>query len=255
MDTLFPLLSPAALVLAALIAVVAGFVKGVVGFAMPLVFVSGLTTFMSAELALAGLILPTLVTNLRQSLRQGVPAAVQSTLDFRVFLAVGCVVLLGSAQLVRVFPDQVMMAVIGVPVTFFAAVQLAGVGFNLRQRNHFVEVVAGAVAGGLGGISGIWGPPTVAYLTALNTPKQDQMRVQGVIYGLGAVALLVAHVASGVVRAETIAFSVAMVPPALVGMQIGMSVMDRIDQKVFRRATLIVLLVAGLNLVRRAVMG
>ncbi|WP_298858326.1 sulfite exporter TauE/SafE family protein [uncultured Sulfitobacter sp.] len=255
MDALFPLLSPSELIIAALIAVLAGFVKGVVGFAMPLVFVSGLTTFMSAELALAGLILPTLITNVQQALRQGVQAAVQSTVSFRVFLGVGCLALLASAQLVRVFPDQIMMAVIGVPVTFFASLQLAGYQISLPQRSRAVEVAAGAVAGGLGGISGIWGPPTVAYLTALNTPKQDQMRVQGVIYGLGAVALLVAHVMSGVLRAETIVFSVAMVPPAYLGVRMGLSVMDRIDQVVFRRATLFVLLVAGLNLMRRAVMG
>jgi uncharacterized membrane protein YfcA len=255
MDVFFPLLSPSELVIAALIAVVAGFVKGVVGFAMPLVFISGLTTFMSAELALAGLILPTLITNVQQAFRQGVPAAVQSTVAFRVFLGVGCIALLATALLVRVFPDQIMMAVIGVPVTFFAALQLAGYQISLPQRSRSVEVVAGAVAGGLGGISGIWGPPTVAYLTALNTPKQDQMRVQGVIYGLGAVALLVAHVVSGVLRAETIAFSVAMVPPAYLGLRMGLSVMDRIDQTAFRRATLFVLLIAGLNLMRRAVMG
>ena len=255
MDTLFPLLSPSDLVLAAMIAVLAGFVKGVVGFAMPLVFVSGLTTFMSAELALAGLILPTLLANVQQSLRQGVQAAVRSTVDFRIFLGVGCVSLLASAQLIRFFSDHIMMGVIGIPVTFFAAVQLAGAQFSLRKPNTTLEMIAGGVAGGLGGVSGIWGPPTVAYLTALNTPKHDQMRVQGVIYGLGAVALLVAHVISGVVRAETIAFSVAMIPPAFVGMQVGMLLMDRIDQQVFRRATLFVLLIAGLNLVRRALMG
>lgn len=255
MDILFPLLSPSALIIAALIAVLAGFVKGVVGFAMPLVFVSGLTTFMSAELALAGLILPTLITNVRQALRQGMRAAIQSTVAFRVFLGVGCVTLLASAQLVRVLPDQIMMAIIGVPVTFFATLQLAGYHLSLPRRSTAIEGVAGAVAGGLGGISGIWGPPTVAYLTALKTPKHDQMRVQGVIYGLGAVALLLAHVVSGVLRAETIAFSVAMVPPALVGMQLGMTVMDRVDQQMFRRATLFVLLLAGLNLVRRAVFG
>lgn len=254
METLFPLLTPSELIVAALIAILAGFVKGVVGFAMPLVFVSGLTTFMSAELALAGLILPTLITNVQQSLRQGA-AALQSALDFRIFLAMGGLALVLSAQLVRVFPDQVMMAVIGVPVTFFAAVQLAGVRFSLKGRSPAVEVIAGGIAGGLGGISGIWGPPTVAYLTALGTPKHDQMRVQGVIYGLGAVALLIAHIMSGVVRAETVAFSIAMIPPAYVGVQMGMRVMDRIDQQAFRRVTLLVLLIAGLNLLRRAMIG
>jgi uncharacterized membrane protein YfcA len=255
METLFPLLTLSQLGLASLIAVLAGFVKGVVGFAMPLVLLSGLTIFLPPELALAGLILPTLATNLVQALRQGVRAAVKSTVDFRLFLIVGGIMLVLSAQLVRVFPDQVMMAVIGVPVTFFALVQLMGVRLDLSKQSRGAELIAGGVAGALGGLSGIWGPPTVAYLTALNTAKQDQIRAQGVIFGLGAVALLGAHLASGVLRAETIAFSLALIPTAFAGMWAGMAVMDRIDQSVFRRVTLLVLLVAGTNLIRRAWFG
>ncbi|WP_299412977.1 sulfite exporter TauE/SafE family protein [uncultured Sulfitobacter sp.] len=255
MEAFFPVLSPFELAMAAMVAIVAGFVKGVVGFAMPLVFISGLTIFMPPELALAGLIVPTLATNVQQALRQGVQAAVRSTVDFRVFLGVGCIALVACAQLVRVFPEQTMMAVIGIPVTFFALLQISGYQLRLSGRNAGIETVAGAIAGALGGLSGIWGPPTVAYLTALNTPKHDQMRVQGVIYGLGAVALLGAHIGSGVLRSETIWFSLAMVPSAFFGMWIGLAVMDRIDQTVFRRATLFVLLAAGLNLIRRAWFG
>lgn len=255
MDSFFPLLTPASLLLAALVGVFAGFVKGVVGFGMPLVFISGLTIFMSPELALAGLIAPTLATNAHQALAQGVRPAVRSMAQFKVFLAVGFVALVCSAQLVRVFPEQVMMAVIGVPVTFFAFLQLAGMQLRLPRRSTAVEAAAGLVAGGLGGVSGIWGPPTVAYLTALDTAKEDQMRVQGVIYGLGALALSGAHIGSGVLRAETIWFSLAMVPTALIGMVIGLAVMRHIDQQMFRRATLVVLLIAGLNLLRRAWFG
>lgn len=255
MDTFFPLLSPAELALAIGVALVAGFVKGVVGFAMPLIFISGLTVFISPELALAGLIIPTLVTNTHQALRQGVQPAIKSVVSFRVFLLAGGLALIVSAQMVRVFPDHVMMAIIGAPVTFFALLQLSGYQLSLPQRNVPVEVTAGVIAGSLGGVSGIWGPPTVAYLTALGTAKQDQIRIQGVIYGLGAVALLGAHVSSGVLRTETISFSIAMVPPAFLGMWAGMAVMDRIDQTAFRRATLFVLLVAGLNLLRRAWFG
>ena len=42
-----------------------------------------------------------------------------------------------------------------------------------------------------------------------------------------------------------------MVVPAFVGMLIGQRINDRIDQTAFRRATLLVLFLAGLNLVRR----
>ncbi|NNK15385.1 MAG: hypothetical protein HKP51_00610, partial [Sulfitobacter sp.] len=75
MDALFPFLTPAYLILALGIAFCAGFVKGVVGFAQPLVMISGLTLFLSPELALAGLILPTLIGNIFQAMGQGARAA------------------------------------------------------------------------------------------------------------------------------------------------------------------------------------
>ncbi len=237
------------------VALVAGFIKGVVGFAMPLVLISGLTIFLPPELALAGLIFPTLVTNLFQALRQGVKAAWASTLFFKVFLISGGIMLVMSAQTVRFLPTQTMLLVIGVLITLFALWQLAGRSFSLKQRSTKVEVLVGGFAGAVGGVSGVWGPPTVAYLTALGTPKKDQMRVQGVIYGLGAVALLFAHFGSGVLRAETVPFSVVMILPALAGMWLGSQISDRIDQASFRKATLVVLLVAGANLVRRGLMG
>lgn len=81
------------------------------------------------------------------------------------------------------------------------------------------------------------------------------MRAQGVIYGLGAVALAGAHAQTGVLRAETLPLSLAILPCALFGVWFGFKLQDRIDQKTFRTATLWVLLVAGLNLVRRAMMG
>jgi hypothetical protein len=50
-------------------------------------------------------------------------------------------------------------------------------------------VVVGLIAGALGGLTGTWGPPTVLYLIALETPKAKQLLVQGVVYGLGSISL------------------------------------------------------------------
>ncbi len=246
-------LTPAILVIATGIALLAGVIKGLVGFAMPMVLISGLGSLIAPELALAGLILPTLVTNGFQALGQGTAAAAESVRRFKWFLGVAFVILLMSSQLVRVLPGQVLLLLIGVPITGFAVLQLAGWAPRLATgENRKLEIGIGAFAGFMGGVSGVWGPPTVAYLTALGTEKREQMRVQGVIYGLGAVALTLAHLGSGVLNARTVWLSVWLVPPALLGMWLGGRVQDRIDQRAFRRATLVVLLVAGLNLVRRA---
>ena len=245
-------LSPDLLFFACAVAALGGLVKGMVGFAMPMVMISGLSSVISPEVALAWLILPTLVTNLWQALRQGVRAAAGSVRRFRWFLMAGFVLMVGSAQLVQFMPRPVMLLLIGVPITFYAAITLLGRPLRLpKPPGRGTEIGVGALAGFFGGVSGVWGPPTVALLVALDTEKTDQMRVQGVIYGAGAVVLVGAHLASGVLNAATLPVSAVLVLPGVLGIWVGFRIQDRIDQTTFRRLTLFVLLVAGLNLVRR----
>lgn len=255
MDAIFSLMNPTELALALCIGVFAGFVKGVVGFALPLLLLSGLTVFLPPEIALAGLILPTLITNGFQALRHGWVAALSSVRKFRVYLTVGGICLLLSAQFVRTVPETSMLLAIGVLVTLSSMLLLSGFRFRVTRHKTAIEAVIAMIAGSFGGISATWGPPTVAYLTAIDTPKQDQMRVQGVIYGLGAICLTVAHVYSGVLRVETVGFSAVMILPVIVGSMLGTRVVDVIAQDQFRRTTLFVLLIAGLNLMRRGLWG
>lgn len=255
MDMLLSLISAHELAVAFGVALLAGLVKGIVGFAMPTVLLAGLGMFLAPELALAGLILPTVVSNAIQALRQGVGAALGSVRRFGVFLGVGLVFLMGSAQLVPVLSQSTMLLMIGLPVAGFAALQLVGLGWQLTAPSRRIEVVLGGFTGFIGGMSGIWGPPTVMYLNALGTAKAEHLRVQGVIYGIGAVALLAAHLGSGVIRAETAPFSAVLVVPALLGMWVGAKVQAKVNQDGFRRATNIVLMLAGVGLIWRGVFG
>jgi uncharacterized membrane protein YfcA len=103
----------------------------------------------------------------------------------------------------------------------------------------------------LGGLAGTWGPTTVLYLLAIETPKVRQIVVQGVIYGAGSFTLLAAHLASGVLNTATAPLSAALVLPALGGVWLGFQLQDRLDQARFRKAVLAVLIVTGANLVRK----
>lgn len=249
MDLLFSNLPLLTLCLS--VGLLGGIIKGLVGFALPTILISGLGSLIAPELALAGLILPAFVSNGIQALQQGPRAAIASVSRFRVFLLAGLVTMALSSQLVTVLPVEVLLLAIGGPITVFSVIQLAGWQPRMVPSRR-VEIGIGSFAGVIGGMSGVWGPPTVAYLTALGTEKSDQIRVQGVIYGLGALALMVAHIWSGILNAQTVWFSALMVVPSVFGMWIGAKFHDRIDQAAFRKATLIVLLLAGINLLRRA---
>lgn len=237
------------------VALLAGVIKGIVGFAMPMVIISGLSTVLDPQIALAGLIVPTVVTNGFQAFRFGWREVRETVSRFRVFLITGGVCLALSAQLVPQLDASTMLLIIGFPVTLFAVQQLFVSTPVARGASKRLEVLLGGVAGLVGGLSGIWGPPTVAYLTAIGTEKRQHMIAQGVIYGLGAVLLFGAHLGSGVLNAQTLPLSLALVVPGLVGMWLGSRISDRFEPKTFRRATLVVLVLGGLNLIRRGLLG
>ncbi|AZY92950.1 sulfite exporter TauE/SafE family protein [Paracoccus sp. Arc7-R13] len=231
----------------------AGFVKGALGFAMPMIMISAFGSIMPAPVALAAMILPTLFTNIQQAVRDGRPAAVASAIKFRLHIAMVGIFICVSAGFAAVIPQWVMYALLGLPITLFALWQLSGrpLVLNLRHRRR-AEGWSGVIGGLYGGISGIWGPPLIVYLLSVGTEKREQVRVQGVVFLIGAVVLTVAHLFSSLLNASTLPLSAVLCFPAFAGMMAGFALQDRLDVEQFRRWTLLLLILTGLNLIRRA---
>lgn len=257
MDSIFTILSLSQFCIALAVAFFAGVVKGMVGFALPTIILSLLSAIMPPELALAGLIVPTFVTNAMQVFRHGLRATWEVTKRFRAFLCIGGIALFAAAQLVPYLPRDVFLIAMGLGVTGFALWQLSGLAPTPGSwgQSKLLDLVFGAIAGVAGGLTGMWGPPTVAYLTAMGTEKRQQMLVQGVIYGLGAMLLVLAHFQSGILNAQTVPWSLSLLPTAILGMWLGGRVSDRFDQATFRKLTSFVLVFGGLNLLRLGVLG
>jgi uncharacterized membrane protein YfcA len=245
-------LTPLALAAALAITLLAGFVKGAVGFAMPLIMISSFSAFLPPEIALAGLILPTLVTNIAQAFRDGIAAAWGSVRKFWRMILATCLFILISSQFVRDIPKEAFLLLLGVPVTAYAALQLAGRNLALHlDHQRRAEWTLGAIGGLYGGISGVWGPTVLVYLLSTGASKQETIRVTGVIFLIGAVILLGAHLQSGVMNATSLPFSAALVVPAVIGMALGYRAQARLDQALFRRLTQGLLVLTGLNLIRQ----
>ncbi len=164
------------------LALLAGVVKGMTGFSLPMILVSGLGSFLSPELALAGMILPALVTNFFQAFRQGARAALQSARTHWRYLATMLAFLVLGSQIVLSIPAGLLFLILGATITFFASLQLAGWRPKVSvQHQRSTEIGTGALAGILGGLTGTWGPPKALYLTALGVPS-------GLIHSLDAIS-------------------------------------------------------------------
>ncbi len=246
-------LSAEAFAAALAVTLFAGFVKGAVGFAMPMILVSAFAIFLPQHLALAGLILPTLVTNLSQALRQGTGPARETAWAYRRFLIATVVCIAISAPFAYAIPRAVYLLMLGLTISVFAALQLAGRSLAIRlDHRDRAEWGLGVIGGLYGGVSGIWGPPLLVLLLSTGADKLTMIRAQGVVFLIGAVALLAAHLGTGLLNIQTLGFSAALCLPALAGLFAGYRVQDRLEQHRFRRWTQGLLVITGLNMVRLA---
>jgi uncharacterized membrane protein YfcA len=253
MTSYIPDLARNALIIAVLVTLFAGFVKGAVGFAMPLIMISLFSSFLSPDMALAGLVLPTLFSNISQAFRHGFRPAVAVSKTYWRILVTTVIFIPISAQFFWVIPHDLFLWMLGVPITLFALAQLSwrSLALPLQHRSR-AEWVFGSIGGLYGGVSGIWGPPLIVYLLSIRASKMETVQVQGVVFLIGAVVLLAAHLQSGLLTNSALGFSALLVLPAIFGQAIGFRLQDRLDPVRFRRWTQVLLVITGLNLIRQA---
>lgn len=234
----------------------AGFVKGVVGFALPMVAVSGLGSGLPPTYAVAGLLLPALLTNIWQALRDGWRIALGTFLRWWRYTLLILVIMGAVAPFVARLSPQILFLILGSGVSGFATLQLSGWRPSAElAASPWAERLSALLGGIFGGLAAVTGPPVVLYLLARNVEKAEQVRLQGIIFFLGLAVLVLIHGQTGVLNERTGLFSALLILPAFLGMALGLMVQDRMPQNVFRKATLVVLVLAGLNLLRRGFGG
>lgn len=233
-----------------------GFVKGAIGFALPLIAVSGAAAVLPAQTAVALVILPALVSNVWQAFGQGLRLLLQTFGRFWLMNSILIVMIWVGAGFLPGLDDRVFFAALGAFIAVFATIQLAGWRPKLAGRAEGpVSFGVGAISGFCGGVSGIWGPPVVLYLVTLGVGKAEQMRATGLSFLLGAMVLTASHIETGVLNEETAMLSAAAVVPTLLGQIFGRRMENSLDLDLFRRITLFVLCAAAVNLLRRAMMA
>ncbi len=252
----FPDISTFYLLLCFIVAVFAGFTKGVTGFALPMILISGMANFLHPELAIASIVVPTFVGNAWQALRQG-PRELWSSLQKHAILIITTLAgIFIFAQLLGGLKLQLLLILLGSSIFLASFIQIIGVEIKIKPQNRKIGAfITGTIAGFFGSISGTWGPPTMIYLLAINTPKAEQTRTAGISFGLGALMFWIAHQRSGLVTPEALGLSFYLLIPMFIGLFLGARAQDKIDQATFRKVTLWVLLLASLNILRKAMFG
>lgn len=237
----------ALLSIVAVIFLLAGFVKGVVGLGLPTVAVGLLGLFMPPLQAAALLIVPSLVTNVWQLLVGG--RFVWLLRRLWLMLA-GIVVgtLLGARWLSGDDSEQASAA-LGAALIVYALLGLAAVKLSVSaQVEKTLSPLIGLATGLVTAATAVFVIPAVPYLQALSLEKDELIQALGLSFTVSTIAMAVGLAQGGALHMGGGAISLMALVPALGGMFLGQWLRTKISAVLFRRCFFIGLLLLGLHL-------
>lgn len=242
-------LSLLALVLATYL--LAGVMKGVTGLGFPAICIGLTTLFLDPRTAVALVLFPMTISNFWQVWRAGDLARAART--YAAFAAVMMLAVFVMALLAAEASDRLLYAVTGMAFVLFVVVSVAVDLPPLPDRYDMAaQLGLGATAGVLGGLTAIWAPPIAIYLGARHVTGDEFVRASGLLISLGCLPLIAGYATSGAMPPGLALGSAALVLPTLAGFHLGELARSRISPALFRRISLALFLLLGLNLLRKA---
>ncbi len=245
------------LVAVALVFLLAGIVKGVVGLGLPTLSLGLLAGLMLPGQAAALLVLPSLLTNIWQMWDGPALAALLRRL-WPLQLGVVLGTLMAPVSLVTL-DVHIASAGLGLALVVYA---LAGL-FSLSppapgRAEGAVSLATGLVTGAVTSATGVFVFPAVPYLQSLKLKKEEMVQALGLSFTVSTLALFARLVVEGSFSAGQMKLGgwgvwiwLAPVPAAFLGMALGQKLRGRLDEKNFRRVFFVGLLLIGIYMLAR----
>ncbi len=230
----------------------AGAVKGVTGLGLPTVSLALLVVALDLPTAMALLLIPTLVTNLWQSVVGGNAKVILIRL-WPFLLMTIVTVWIGVLALARL-DFALLTGLLGALLVIYSLVSLGGIRLTVPPRHEsWAGPLVGSVSGVLTGMTGSFIVPGVMFLQAIGLPRDVLIQAMGISFIACTAALAIALQQSNFFSVEHAILSAGAVVPAIVGMVGGQALRKRISEQRFRTVFFIALLLLGAYIVVNAI--
>ncbi len=235
---------PTTILLISFVLFSAGAIQGLTGFGYGLIVVPTMLIILPPKLVVPivvmhGLVLNTIVfVNTRKSL--SIKRVLPLTIAGLCGLPIGVLILKHiDVDLLKVF--------IGVVVVIFSTILLTGKRFHVKNE-RLALIPVGLTSGILSGSSSMGGPPVILFQSNQQVNK-DQFRANIIAYFLMMnIVSIPTFAMNGLVSAETVKYALMSLPTMIIGTVIGIKFAKKVDEELFRRIALIIVLLAGLFL-------
>ena len=216
-----------------LIFILAGLVKGTVGFGLPTIGIGLGALISDIPTAMMLILVPTFFTNIVQVVSAG---------SLRHVIQKAWVFLLGSVLLVPLglwavvlLPAFPFERLLGLSILLYSLASLKG--FNpvmAMEHNAKLGFGLGLINSVLTGMTGSMSVPGVMYLRSLQLSKDDLLCAMGALFFISAIAMGASLWWFGKATNELSLLSVLMCVPVAIGVWVGMSIRKLLSEEQFK---------------------
>jgi len=241
------------LMFVAVVFVIAGLTKGVIGLGLPTISMGLLALVMPPVQAAALLALPSFVTNVWQMMAgPSFGIVVRRLWPMMVGVCLGTWAGMGLMTGAGV---RYGTALLGVALALYALTGLAAFRFSFPTRHEaWAGPLVGAVTGLITAATGVFVIPAVPYVQAIGLEKEELIQALGLSFTVSTAALAVNLAADNAIHAGLAMPALGALAMAAVGMWLGQVLRLRMSPSTFRRCFFSGLLVLGLYLAARALL-
>ncbi|MSP89628.1 MAG: sulfite exporter TauE/SafE family protein [Alphaproteobacteria bacterium] len=229
-----------------------GWVKGLIGLGLPMAALPLLTHVVGLKGAISLLSVSIIAVNIWQAIDGGhLPSMLRRFWPVALAMAIGIGV--GTWALKTIDP-QPLYAVAGIAVLLALASNLFRPDIAISpDLERWIGPIAGALAGLLGGVSSLFGPPLVIFLVGLKLTKDEFVAAIALLYLLGGIPLLFGLMFQGIMGGEALVLSVLAMLPVAAGMLIGQRLRARLDGPRFTKLILAFMAFLAFSLIAKSI--
>ena len=156
------------------------------------------------------------------------------------FYELGIGIIIG-VQVIDIVDKKTISIILGIIVLSATLHEIKFSDFEINSKyEKIIGIFASLIGGVTGGISTIFGPPIILYLTALKLEKEHFVASVGVIWFCGSIILASLNSVNILTTKTTVVSFVACIP-VLVGLEVGKYIRDKIHQEIFNKILMVCL--------------
>ena len=166
--------------------------------------------------------------------------------QFAIFGVVG--IPIGMYLLVISDPSKLKFS-IGILLVIYAVLMLKISSFSINVNNKSINNIVGFISGVIGGLTALLGIIPVAWFSVQRLPKNTKRGTYEPFIFITSIAAIISFAFVGLYKIEMIFDLLKIIPALLVGSWLGIKIYNKINDNLFRKVVLGLILLSGLFLV------